>query len=335
MSDPLLVESLVSRASGSAGSFTYGRNQFTPWHRDRQDPTDPATARQLVVRDAMATLTNRWATTLTPAGRQAWDVYAVNVFLPNRMHRRTHAGGLPHYIRSNLPRLQVTAPPLSIVDVPPVQFDLGPYTPITRAVCNLVDQTIVVFFDNADAWAAEVGSGFLIWLSTLKPDTITFYKGPYQFHSIVRGNPSPLPTSPATFATPVPAGATDHFFLRGRITRIDGRLTQDFRLDVAPAPQVPAQPIALDRVVPFPPQYDVTFDDQIAVEPHAPANWALRANQTLWNVLSVTTVAGKIRLRVTAAGASPLKDRVVYDPPPADLRGVTTSIPVPAFVFFP
>jgi hypothetical protein len=229
----------------------------------------------------------------------------------------------------------VTAPSLSIVDAAPGRFDLGPYTPITRAIVNLLDQTILIFFDNADAWAAEVGSGFLIWLSGLKPDTITFYKGPYQFHSIVRGNPSPLPPTPAVFGVPEAATLHDHYFLRGRITRVDGRLTHDFRLDVRPALQVPAQPIGLERVVPFPPQYDLTFDDQIAVEPHAMANWSLRADLTIWDVLSVTTVAGKIRLRVTARDVTALRDRVVYDPPPADVRGLSTSIPVAPFVFFP
>jgi hypothetical protein len=335
MINPLLVESLVSRASGSAGAFTFGRNQFGPWIRNRGVPTDPATPLQLFMRTGMETFTDRWATLLNPEQRASWDLYARNVYLPGRLGRSNHVGALPHYLRSALPRWQVTAPPLAIVDAAPRLFDLGPYTPITRAVSNLVDQTLIIFFDNTDPWAAEVGAGFLIRLSGLKPSTLTFYKGPYRFHSIVRGNPSPLPTTPATFPAPVPTGPDDHFFLRGRITRADGRLSQPFRLDVAPAPQVPAQPVSLQRVVPFPPQYDVGFDDQIAVEPHAPFPWGLRADLTIWNVITATTVAGKIRLRVTAIGATDLRDRVQYAPPPPDVRGITTTLPVNPFVFFP
>lgn len=330
-----LIEPLLTATSGSVGDVTHGRNQFGPWTRPRQTPADPNTSLQAAMRAAMAGLTDRWATLLNPEQQASWTVYATHVPLVGRLGRRNYVGGLPHYLRSNLARSQVTTPPLSIVDHAPQAFDLGPFTPITHAVCNLVDETIVLFIDNSDDWAAEIGSGFLIWLSAVKPTTIHFYKSPYRFFTIVRGNPSPLPATVQTFPMPASADPDEHYFLKGRITRNDGRLSHAFRLDVAPDPQLPAEPVSLDRVVPFPPQYDLTFNDLIANEPHASMPWALRADETIWNVLSVTTVAHKLRLRVTAAAATDLPDRVLYDPVDSDVRGVSTSIAVPSFVFFP
>lgn len=329
------IDPLLTAASGSVGDTTYGRNQFGPWTRDRVTPFDPATPLQLFMRVGMQTFTDRWANTLSPAQRQSWDLYARNVFLADRLGRQTCIGALAHYIRSALPRWQVSAPVLSIADTAPTLFDLGDLTPITRAVCNLVDGTIVIFFNNQDEWASEIGSGLLMSLSVVKPDTIRFYKGPYQFFDIIRGNPSPLPVTPVVFPVPTTAGPNEHYFFKGRVTRVDGRLTPAFRLDISAAPQVPAVPIALDRVAGFPPRFDVTFDDVIDIEPHNAANWFLRADGTGWEVLSVTTVSGRIRLRVQAVDVTALPDRVIYEPPPFDVKGMSTSLPVDPFVFFP
>lgn len=330
-----LIEPLLTATSGSVGDVTHGRNQFGSWTRSREIPTDPATPNQLFLRQGMIFYTDRWANTLTLPERLSWTLYANNVPLTGRLGRRNFIGGLPHYIRTNVCRWQVTAPPLIGVDTAPDLFDLGPFTPITHAVCNLIDQTIVIFITPTDEWAAELGSAALIWLSTIKPDTIRFHKGPYTLFAVIRGNPSPLPTQVQTFPVPATAGPNEHYFLRGRVTRLDGRLSPDFRLDVSPAPQVPAVPIALERVVGFPPRFDVTFDDFIADEPHDDTNWFIRADETLWDVRAVTTVAGKIRIHCQAIGATGLDDRVIYEPPPFDVKGVSTSLPVDSFVFFP
>lgn len=335
MIDPLLVETLVSRASGSAGTLTFGYNQHGPWVRDRIAPTDPATERQLPIRTRMRTFTDRWANVLTDAQRQSWAMYASSVYIPGRLGRSNQIGALPHYLRSAFPRLQVTAPPLPVIDTAPQHFDLGPFTPLSRVVLNIVDDTVHPFFAPTDTWATEPGAAMLFWASAPRPLSVNFHKGPYRFAGQIRGRVFPPHRPPATVPLPFPAGTDQRVFIRGRVTRADGRLSPSFRLPADIVPQVAPLPINATFLFGPPNAVQVTFDSLIRDQPHDVANWFVRFDAVLYRIVVIVTRDDFLRLTLTFDRFLAGPDIVSYDPPPFDVNGLLTGLPVQPFFAFP
>ena len=332
MIDPLLVETLASRASGSAGALTFGRNQHGPWVRDRITPSDPATPDQFFIRFNMIRFTDRWATFLTPAQRDSWDLYARNVFLPGRLGRSNHVGALPHYLRSNLPRAQLPPPVFPIVDTAPQDFDLGPFTPVPRIVLNIVNDTFHPFFTPTDAWATEQDAAMLFWVSAPKPLSVNFYKGPYTSAQPIAGQPVPRLRSPATLPLPFPAGPGQRVFVRGRVTQADGRLSPSFRLPADALPQVPPLPISVTSVFLFPSlTVFVQFDHLLTGLALSTAPWSIRFLDRVWDVISVRVSDDTLRLGTTRGIFSPGPDTVTFAPPPADVIALLTGIPAAGF----
>lgn len=332
------VAPLVTRASGAAGNVVFSRNRHGPYSRARTIPTDPNTALQVVIRNAMSELTVRWRDVLTAAQRAAWDLYALNVLLPNRLGRRTNVSGLAMYVRSNVPRIQTTAAALPRLDTAPASFNLPSFTPITRVVLNVVDNTVHPFFAPDDGWANVVGAGLIFWISAPQPTTVNFFKGPFRFAGTILGNVGFNPASPGTVALPVPAGVADRVFVRYRLTSLDGRLSSDNRLPADIVSQVAPVPITASG--PFGPfnQFSVTFDQLLKFQPHATSPWSIHQDGRNWIVNVVTTfpfLTPNVVFVTTRGGIAPRLDRVTFTPPPSDIDGLLTGLTAPAFVNFP
>ena len=329
-----LTDPLLSRASGSVGPTVFSRNQHGTYTKPRVTPTDPNTALQIVVRSALATLTTRWRDTLTAAQRRSWDLYAVQVHLRNRIARVHNIGGLAMFVRSNVPRIQANEPTLAIVDQAPNLLNLPSFTPITRIVLNIVDDTIHPFFDPTDAWAQTTAAALLFYASQPQPLTVNFFRGPYRFAASLIGQTAPPLITPATIPLPFPAGASQRVFIRARLTAEDARLTHSFRIPADIVPQVAPLPLAA-RIFPPPPfTVVVTFDSLLRVETHATANWFLRfGNQQLGvtKVSTNTTDLTQLLITTSARVPNPGPNTCVYTPPPSDVNGLLTGIPVASF----
>lgn len=332
------IEPLVSRASGSVASTTFGRNQFGPWTRIRGIPTDPNTALQQVVRDAMATLTARWTDILTSAQRYSWDLYARSVRRPGRLGRSNDVAGLPMYVRSNVPRIQANEASLPIVDQAPSLQTLTPYTLPAPTVLNVVDDTIHPFFAAADAWANETGAAMLFYASPPQSLDVHFYKGPYRFAGAILGDTGTPPPSPGTLPIPFPAVIGQRVFVRGRVTRADARLSPSFRLPADTGTQAAPLPILAEAFPGFPGVFTVTFDQLLKNQTHDNLNWFIRWNNLVWAVDNVFTLPGlNDLLAILSHSVSPLiiADTVTYFPPPFDVHGGLNGVPVLLFFGFP
>jgi hypothetical protein len=326
------IEPMLVAASGSVGDLVFSHNQHGPYRRDRTIPTDPATALQVTIRDHLSTLATAWNTTLSQDQRDAWREYATAVTLPGRLGRRNRISGLPEYVRTNVPRLQANEPTLPRLDNAPTSLDHGPYSPLPRIVLNVVDQTFHPFFDDADAWRTESGAAMLFWASPAAPLTVTFHKGPYRFAGALLGS-DPRNISPGTLPLQFPATTTDRVFLRGRVTRTDGRLTESFRLPAVIVPQVPPLPVsAVFTPLIFPRAFvDVTFDALIRREPHLNANWTVRFGDSTWSVTAAQTINDVVRLNILNTGVMIGPDFVTYAATPADVNGLLTGLAVAPF----
>lgn len=216
---------VYSKASGSVGGLTYSHNKAGMYTRTRSTPVNPNTARQIAVRNAVGVLTSRWKETLTAGQRAAWDTYAVNTPVTDKMGDTQLLTGLNWYVACNTLRIQCS---LSIVDDGPTTYGLATLTPITATI-TASTKTAAVTFTNTDDWAGEVGGALLVYGSTGKSPTINFFKGPYRYANKIAGAVSP-PASPANVVLVDALTAGQKVFLKAVAIRADGRISSPFRL---------------------------------------------------------------------------------------------------------
>ena len=326
------IPHLLTQQSGSVGETVFSRNQHGPYTRDRSVPSDPATAQQLAVRAALSQCVTAWKTTLTGTERRAWDDFAHAVRVRTALGRRTNAGGLGMYIRANVPRIQAAVGGSPRVDQAPTSRTSAQFTPITRVVLNVVDDTLHPFFAESDAWVTETGAAMLFYASDQQPLTRNFWAGPYRFAGSLLGS-DPRNFSPGTIPTPFPTTIAHRVFIRARLTRADARLSPAFRLPADTVAQVAPLPISavFTPLVPPRARVDVTFDAIIRDEPHLRTNWTVRFGNSVWTVLFTSTLDDVVRLTVTNTAILIGPDFVAYAPPPFDVNGLLTGLPVAAF----
>lgn len=214
----LFKSAIMTQASGSLGGMTAARNRGGMYFRARAIPTDPNTPAQATIRAHMGALVQRWINTLTGTQRFGWNLYASNVPLTGPLGDPITVSGMNHYVRSNVPRLQLVT---SIIDTAPGIFDTG--TLSLPSVSNLSEavQQLDVSFTDADGWNIADGH-LLVQQSRPQNPTINYFRGPYQLGSTVNG----MAVSPVTIPSVFPFVEGQRMFFRCRASYADGRLTQ-------------------------------------------------------------------------------------------------------------
>lgn len=215
--------SLIAQASGSVAGNTFSRNRGGQYIRNRATPINPNTAQQIAVRSAFADLSNLWSEILTQGQRDAWNTYAANVPVLNRLGDSIFLTGFNMYIRSNTSRMQA-----GIVrnDDGPTDFNLGSFTP-TTSVAKVTADAIEVSFTAADLWVNEDGAHMMVYTSRSVAPTIDFFKGPFQFAGTIDGDGVTPPTSPATITNPFTNTLGNRAYVRVRVTTANARLSND------------------------------------------------------------------------------------------------------------
>ena len=216
----MIWKGIITSASGSIGGITASRNRGGQYFRARVVPTDPNTNEQQAMRGLMASITVIWNDVLTAAQRAAWDVYAANVPMTNRLGDTVYHTGLNHFYRSNAALLQNGG---TRVDAAPTTYNLGEFTAVTVAISEAT-QLASVGFDSNDDWAKVVGGYLLLYLSRPQNESINYFRGPYQLAGSVDGAATP-PTSPETIAVPFACVEGQKVFARAVACIGDGRFT--------------------------------------------------------------------------------------------------------------
>lgn len=218
--------------SGSTGGITYSRNRFGAYMRSRSVPVNPNTDRQVNVRNQVRACSIAWENVLTQTQRDEWETYAANVVWQNKLGQSVLLTGLNHFIRSNVPRLQVG---MARVDDGPKIFNLG--TAELELACSASEATQLadIVFDPAAAWASEDGAAEIFYGGIPRNAAIKFFGGPWRLIGPTLGDSITPPTSPASVAWPWPFADGQRLWLRSRITRADGRLSEFARVNFLPA----------------------------------------------------------------------------------------------------
>lgn len=181
-------------ASGRVGALVAAHNSGGQYMRARTTPTNPRTDQQQGVRNALATLSNRFVTVLTPSQREGWKNQGVNGSYRNRLGDSITLSAIAAYLRANTARLQAGDGPVD--DAPPVYVDTNltlPFSTITAPT------TLSVAFDDGDDWANQADGHLYIYASRPQNPSVNFFNGPYRLLGAVDGITPAPPTSPAAF----------------------------------------------------------------------------------------------------------------------------------------
>lgn len=205
--------------SGALGGIVFARNRGGAYMRTRVVPVNPGSAAQVLARNRLSDLTNRWLNTLDDAQRVDWETYAANVPITNRIGQQIFLTGLNWYVASNSLRNQSG---LTRSDDAPATFNLGAYT-INSVSASEATQLITVAFLDTDDWLDDDGA-LTVWATRPQNPTRNFNNLPYLYAGTVTGNTATPPTTPQTIAVPYAVTQGQRIFLKFNCCTPDARI---------------------------------------------------------------------------------------------------------------
>lgn len=212
--------------SGKQGGMVWSHNAGGPYTRNRAIPVNPNTDRQVAVRNAIQALSIAWDTILTQPQRDAWDTYALNVTWTNRLGQSINLTGLNHFIRCNTQKL---VSGIARDDTAPVIFDIGDPELELSATASEGTQDLTIDGDAAGPWVGEAGAWQYYYMGVPQNASRKFFGGPWRFITAVPGaGPPPFPV---VIAGAWPFAEDQRLWLRSRVQRGDGRLSEFARIN--------------------------------------------------------------------------------------------------------
>ncbi len=192
---------LITTGSGKLGGIVASHNRGGQYLRGLTIPTNPNTAQQQAVRNALSSLQALFAT-LTTAQRTGWQTYAINTPVTNALGDSITLTAQQMFVKCNTLRLQAG---VATISAPPGVSGL---IPLTLPVATIVaaGSTASVAFTNSDSWAIAAGGYLLVYAARPVAGTINYFKGPYRFAGKVTGAATP-PTTPAVITLPFTIGS--------------------------------------------------------------------------------------------------------------------------------
>ncbi len=215
-------------ARGSIGGTVFSRNRGGAYIRARTAPINPNTPRQGLVRADLSNVVALWSDSLSQANRDQWGVYAAAIPRVNRLGETIFWTGFNTFVGNNTMRLQNDLP---VVSIGPATLSLPVPDSDMSASASVATQLVTVNFTDSLDWAGEDSAAMQIRMGIPVPATRNFFNGPYRIAGTLEGNTAVPLTSPQTLPVPFPVQLGQKVFVQGKITRADGRVSNDFRDD--------------------------------------------------------------------------------------------------------
>jgi len=207
--------------SGSIGATVYSHNRFGQYIRARSIPVNPNSDRQVAVRNAIQSITIAWETVLTELQRVAWQTYAAGVAWTNKFGDSVHLTGLNHFVRCNSVRVQSA---IARLDDAPTILNLAAAELQLAVTASEATQMLTINGDGAADWVGEADAWQFVSMGQPKSAGIKFFGGPYRLATAIPGaGPPPFP---AVVAAPFTIVEGQRIWVRSRIARGDGRLSE-------------------------------------------------------------------------------------------------------------
>jgi len=215
--------------SGSVGGATFSHNRYGAYVRSRSVPVNPNTDRQVEVRNYTRSLAIGWQNTLSDIQRYAWDWYAGATPWTNKFGEACYLTGLNHYVRSNVPRLMAA---LTRLDNPPIIAGLATAELELGCSASQATQNATITYDNTADWCSETGGFEIFYAGFPRPGGINFFGGPWRVFGVQFGQDAPNgdPSGSSVVPWPWPIGEGQRLWIRSRVGRADGRLSEFARI---------------------------------------------------------------------------------------------------------
>lgn len=213
----------VIQMAGSIAGNTFARNRSGNYARARTKPVNPRSSAQNIARATLASLTYRWGQILTAAQRTAWNLYASNVAMKNRLGETIFLTGFNHYIRSNA---FLMAREETIVDAGPTIFELPEKDPSIVIQPEVHEQKAKLTFDDTMLWVDEDEAFLTIREGRPTNPQRNFFGGPYLGWKDKGGDSATPKTSPEWITNLHVLTAGEKVWYELRIIRADGRLSE-------------------------------------------------------------------------------------------------------------
>lgn len=207
--------------SGAQGGMVWSHNAGGPYVRERAIPTNPNTDLQVSIRNAVRACAIVWTTVLTQAQRDAWDTYAANVSWVNALGGVITLTGLNHFIRTNTVNVSLK---FGRIDAAPVIFDIAAAELALGCTASEATQQLSITFDDTETWANEAGAFQHFYMGIPQNASRKYFSGPWKYITSVAGVTPAV--SPKLATAPWPFAEAQRIWIRSRIMRADGRLSQ-------------------------------------------------------------------------------------------------------------
>ena len=211
---------------GSIAGNVFSRNRYGAYMRARTKPINPNSSRQDAIRAIVSEVSLRWFGSLTQLQRDAWGVFAANVPAKNKLGEVIYLSGFNQFVKSNIASLNAG---LDGINEGPVVFDLpGADLDFVPSI-DAGTQLISIVFADGRPWCDEDGAAMIVQMGLPKNDSIEFFNGPWRHAGAIEGDSVAAPTTPETFAVPFVVADEQKVWVRAKILRADGRLSDWFQ----------------------------------------------------------------------------------------------------------
>lgn len=214
--------------SGSSGGTVFSRNRFGAYIRARSVPVNPNTERQVAARNLTRNLAIAWQTELTQLQRDLWDVVADLIDWQNALGESVSLTGINWYIRTNAARMQGGLPR---VDDASGVLALAQAESALGVTASAATQLLSVSFDDSKTWAQEDDAAQLVHMGIPQSPARKFFNGPWRFAGVILGDNLLPPTSPQDIVASFPFQEAQRIWVKTRICRADGRLSDFAQVD--------------------------------------------------------------------------------------------------------
>ena len=114
-----IIQPILGSLRGSIGDNTFSHNRGGDYVRRRGSPTNPNSTRQQTMRTILGTLAALWSSTLTPAQRGQWEVWAGNQPKTGPLGNSINLTGINGYVWTNAHLVdagdaRIDAPPIVV-----------------------------------------------------------------------------------------------------------------------------------------------------------------------------------------------------------------------------
>lgn len=218
----LFKGTFVGPASGKLGGIVASRNRGGSYLRKLSIPVNPQSIFQQTVRNAVSTLTSRWAT-LDQSVREGWGVYSDAVPMPDPFGDPRPIGALAMYVRCNVSRIQAGEP---IVDNPPATLNLG--DPPSMGDLSFTEDGGDVAIEWVNDSTLTSADKIVIYGSRPTAPTRTTPIGGNRFLAKIDGDEGSFIDDDYPFAPSI----GQRVFFQARVLYADGRVSSLFRASV-------------------------------------------------------------------------------------------------------